>query len=261
MPSRWPPGSRSSKRPLSARRQKQRLIREFHYTADSWDVEHRIVTRLEYGSQGTNPCFVAPTGTCRPDLYDRLSCQRDVADNRNKEAQLDLLGTRGSCQQFLANWLRLLFAILAYTLMQRLCETALAGTELARASAATIRARLLKIGAAILCTARRVNIMLASHQPQRGIPLRRSYPCPLIGHKCCRGTLANNGGDGAVRPQFAPLPISSAAAPSIPFRYIAASIPPRQMGGREISGLACPGRRGAGILTTSKTPCRRDDVT
>lgn len=149
---------------------KQRLIREFHYAADSWNVERRVVTRLEYGSQGTNPRFVV-TNLDLPaaDLYDRLYCQRGEAENRIKEAQLDLFGTRASCHRFHANWLRLLFAALAYTLMQRLRQIALQGTELANATAATIRVKLLKIGAAILRNTRRVRILLASHHPLREI--------------------------------------------------------------------------------------------
>lgn len=102
-------------------------------------------------------------------LYDGLYCQRGEAENRIKEAQLDLFGTRASCHKFLANWLRLMFAALAYTLMQRLREIALAGTELAKASASTIRVRLLKIGAVILRNTRRVRILLASHHPLRAV--------------------------------------------------------------------------------------------
>ena len=147
---------------------KQRMIREFRYAADSWAIERRIVTRLEYGTQGTNPRFVVTNLDLPADhLYDTLYCQRGEAENRIKEAQLDLFGTRASCHKFLANWLRLMFAALAYTLMQRLREIALAGTELARATASTIRVRLLKIGAAILRNTRRVRIMLASHHPLR----------------------------------------------------------------------------------------------
>ena len=152
---------------------KQRTLREFRYAANSWNVERRIVTRLEYGAQGTNPRFVVtnldlPTA----DLYDGLYCQRGEAENRIKEAQLDLFGTRASSHKFHANWLRLMFAALAYTLMQRLREIALTNTELARATAATIRVKLLKIGAVILRNTRRVRIMLASHHPLRAVFLR-----------------------------------------------------------------------------------------
>ena len=102
-------------------------------------------------------------------LYDGLYCQRGEAENRIKEAQLDLFGTRASCSRFVANQFRLLLAALAYTLMQRLRSLALRGTELERASAATMRVRLLKIGAAILRNTRRVKVMLASHHPLRDL--------------------------------------------------------------------------------------------
>lgn len=147
---------------------KQRLIREFHYAADSWNGERRIVTRLEFGVQGANPRFVV-TNLEHPadELYESLYCQRGEAENRIKETQLDLFGTRASCHRFLANALRLMFAALAYTLMQRFREIALAGTELANATAAPIRVKLLKIGACILRNTRRVRILLASHHPMR----------------------------------------------------------------------------------------------
>ena len=147
---------------------KQRTIREFRYAADSWMIERRVVTRLEYGSLGANPRFVVTNlEVPAADLYDKLYCQRGEAENRIKEAQLDLFGTRASCHKFLANGLRLMFAALAYTLMQRLREIALPGTDLAKATAASIRVKLLKIGATVLRNTRRVRILLASHHPMR----------------------------------------------------------------------------------------------
>ena len=78
-----------------------------------------------------------------------------------------MFGTRASCHRFAANQLRLLFAALAYTLMERLRTLALVGTELERACAATIRVKLLKIGAAIVRNTRRVRLLLASNHPLR----------------------------------------------------------------------------------------------
>jgi hypothetical protein len=149
---------------------KQRLIGEFRYAAKTWSHERRVVTRLEYGAQGTNPRFIVTNlDGDAVQLYERLYCQRGEAENRIKEAQLDLFGTRASCTRFVANQFRLLLAALAYTLMVRLRELALHATELERASAATIRCRLLKIGAAILRNTRRVRVMLASHHPLRDL--------------------------------------------------------------------------------------------
>lgn len=147
---------------------KQRHIGEFRYAAESWNIARRIITRLEYGTLGANPRFVATNlAHDAAYLYEQLYCQRGEAENRIKETQLDLFGTRASSHKFAANWLRLMLAALAYTLMERLRTLALAGTDLARSSAATIRVKLLKIGAAILRNTRRVHILLASHYPMR----------------------------------------------------------------------------------------------
>lgn len=147
---------------------KQREIGEFTYAAESWGIERRVITRLEYGAQGTNPRFIVTNlDTEATELYDKFYCQRGEAENRIKEAQLDLFGTRASCHKFLANQFRLLLAALAYTLMQRLRELALQGSTLANACAATVRVRLLKIGVAIRRNTRRVHLMFASHHPMR----------------------------------------------------------------------------------------------
>ena len=149
---------------------KQRVIGEIRYGANSWNCERRVISRLEYGSQGNNPRFVVTNLDLSAEvIYDKLYCQRGEAENRIKEAQLDLFGTRVSCRKFAANQLRVLFAALAYTLMERLRALALAGTELERACAATIRVRLLKIGAAIVRNTRRVRLMLSSQHPLKHI--------------------------------------------------------------------------------------------
>ncbi len=149
---------------------KQREIGEFSYAAQSWNIERRVITRLEYGPQGNNPRFVVTNVHGQAEaLYQQLYCQRGEAENRIKEAQLDLFGTRASCHRFLPNQFRLLLAALAYTLMQRLRVLALQGTELARACAATIRVRLLKIGVALLRNTRRIRLMFATHHPLREI--------------------------------------------------------------------------------------------
>ena len=88
---------------------KQRLIDEFVYAADSWDIERHVITHLENGSQGNNPRFVATDlAGDAVQLYERLYCSRGEAESRIKEAQLDLFGIRASCHRFAANQLRLL---------------------------------------------------------------------------------------------------------------------------------------------------------
>jgi hypothetical protein len=81
---------------------KQRRIHEFCYAADSWNIERRLITRLEFDAQGPNPRFVVTNLALPADaLYDRLYCLRGESENRIKETQLDLFGTRASCHTFL----------------------------------------------------------------------------------------------------------------------------------------------------------------
>ena len=104
---------------------------------------------------GQQPRFIIsnldlPADTLCDDLY----CPRGETENRIKEIHFDLFGTRTSCHKFLANWLRVLFAGLVCTLMQGLKTLVLQETELATATSATIRSRLLKIGATVLSNTR-----------------------------------------------------------------------------------------------------------
>jgi hypothetical protein len=149
---------------------KQRMIGEFDYAAGSWDKPRRVIARLEHDARGANPRFIVTNLKGGPKaLYERLYCARGEAENRIKEAQLDLFGRRASCHKFQANQLRLLLAALAYTLMINLRRLALVGTELERACTATIRVKLLKIGAAIVRNTRRVRVLLASQHPHKHI--------------------------------------------------------------------------------------------
>ena len=151
--------------------EKQRAVGEFVYAAASWDKPRRVVTRLEYGDKGINPRFIVtniPESSADANaLYDGFYCKRGEAENRIKEAQLDLFGTRASCHRFMVNQFRLLLSALAYTLMQAMKRHALHGTELARATSATIRCRLLKMGASIMTNTRRIVLMLATSHPLR----------------------------------------------------------------------------------------------
>ena len=149
---------------------KLRMIGEFRYAARTWDRQRRVIARLEHDDRGANPRFVVTSlqGNARV-LYEKLYCGRGEAENRIKEAQLDLFGRRASCHRFASNQLRLLLAALAYTLMINLRRLALRGSELERACTATIRLKLLKIGAAIVRNTRRVRVLLASSHPLRHV--------------------------------------------------------------------------------------------
>ena len=129
---------------------KQREVGEFTYAAKSWTTEGRVITRLEYGSQGNNPRYVVTNLAGDPKaLYDDLYCQRGEAENRIKEAQVGLFATRTSCQHFQSNQLRVLLAALDYVLIERLRALALKGTTLATAQVDTPRIKLLKVAAVV----------------------------------------------------------------------------------------------------------------
>lgn len=149
---------------------KQRVIGELQYATRNWERERRVIARLEHGALGANPRFVVTSlqGDAAA-LYEQLYCARGEAENRIKEAQLDLFGRRASCRLFAANQLRLLLAALAYTLMINFRRLALKGTELEHACTATIRTKLLKIGAAVLRNTRRVRLLLASQHPLKHV--------------------------------------------------------------------------------------------
>jgi len=146
--------------------QKQRIFAETPYAAGTWDRKRRVIIKAEYNSPGSNPRFVVTNLSGDPQaLYDDLYCQRGDMENRIKEQQLDLFAGRTSCHEFWANQFRLLLSSAAYVLMESLRRLGLKDTELAKAQCGTIRLKLLKIGARISCSVRRVVLHLAGGYP------------------------------------------------------------------------------------------------
>ncbi len=147
---------------------KQRRFAELTYGARSWDRERRVIARIEHGPRGANPRFVvtdlAGEGC---DLYERLYCARGEMENRIKEQQLQLFADRTSCHRWWPNQFRLLLAGLAYTLLNAIRRCGLKGAGMARAQCATIRLKLLKIGAVIVRNTRRVRFHLSSACPEQ----------------------------------------------------------------------------------------------
>ena len=103
------------------------------------------------------------------ELYEKIYCARGEMENRIKECQLDLFADRTSAASLRANQLRLWLASLAYVLMTALRRMALQGTELAQATAGTIRLKLLKLGALVTVSVRRVKIAIASACPLKAV--------------------------------------------------------------------------------------------
>jgi hypothetical protein len=148
---------------------KQRLFTSFSYQADSWDQFRRIIAKVEYAHLGANQRFVV-TNLVRNSqfVYDDIYVLRGDVENRIKELKLDLKADRLSCHRFLANQFRLLLHTMAYCLFW-LLRHHLRGTELATAQVNTLRLKLLKIGARIRETSRRIWVHLASGYPYRDL--------------------------------------------------------------------------------------------
>jgi Transposase DDE domain group 1 len=150
----------------ASQQQKVRLFGELAYQAGSWDRERRVIVKAEHTSKGANPRYVVTNLAGAPQaLYEEDYCARGQAENRIKEQQLDLFSDRTSCHGWWANQFRLLLSSFAYVLVETLRRVGLAGTELARAQAGTIRLKLLKIGAVVVRNTRRVRLWLSSAFP------------------------------------------------------------------------------------------------
>lgn len=150
--------------------QKQRIFGEFMYAAETWDCQHRVIVKAEHLQQGANSRFVVTNLEGEPQkLYDELYCQRGDAENRIKEQQLYLFADRTSCHDFVANQFRVLLSAASYILMDTLRREGLADTELAHAQVGTIRLKLLKIGARVVHSVRRIVIHLAGGYPFKDI--------------------------------------------------------------------------------------------
>ena len=149
-----------------------RRFRELTYrTQKSWCRSRRVVAKAEHTGDKSNPRFIVTSFSQRQwatrALYEDFYCARGECENRIKECQLDLFADRLSTQTFRGNQLRLWWASAAYVLMHALRRIGLAGTVLARACATTIRLRLLKIGAVVTLSVRRVRLAMSSACPNQ----------------------------------------------------------------------------------------------
>ena len=147
-----------------------RRFKDFRYaTLDSWSRRRRVIGKAEWTQGEANPRFVvtslkADAWRARP-LYEKLYCARGEMENRIKECQGDLFADRTSTATMCANQLRLWFASMAYVLISALRRIALRKTRLANATCGTIRLTLLKIGALVRISVRRIKIAMNSACP------------------------------------------------------------------------------------------------
>jgi hypothetical protein len=151
-----------------------RIFTEFRYRTRStkkrpgWDCERRVVAKAEHIDGKENPRFVVtslnPEQWPAQALYEELYCARGDMENRIKE-QFSLFADRVSAESMRANQLRLYLSVMAYVLVSGFRRLGLKATEMAEAQVATIRTKLLKIGARIRVTVRRVWVAFSSSYP------------------------------------------------------------------------------------------------
>jgi Transposase DDE domain group 1 len=149
-----------------------RRFDDFTYaTLDSWSRTRRVVAKAEHLAKGSNPRFVVtslpPSAIAGQSLYEQIYCARGEMENRIKEQQLDLFADRTSAASMRANQLRLWLASFAYVLLEALRRIGLRHTQFANATCGTIRLKLLKIGAQVRTSVRRIKVAMASACPYR----------------------------------------------------------------------------------------------
>jgi hypothetical protein len=147
-----------------------RRFRDFRWaTLKSWSRKRRVIGKAEWTEGKANPRFIVTSLPARlidaRRLYENIYCARGEMENRIKECQLDLFADRTSAASMRANQLRLWFASFAYVLLCALRRIGLAHTQFATATCGTIRLRLLKIGALVRVSVRRVVFAMASACP------------------------------------------------------------------------------------------------
>ena len=152
----------------------ERVFKSFeHCTLNSWSRSRRVVAKAEHLQRGANPRFIVTSLDAKEwpakELYEDLYCARGEMENRIKEQQLDLFADRTSCQVMRANQTRLYFSSIAYVLLSELRRLGLAGTEMARAQCGTIRTKLLKIGARVRVSVRKIWISMSECYPHQDL--------------------------------------------------------------------------------------------
>ena len=144
-----------------------RRFKDFTWrTRDSWSCARRVVAKAEWTGGKANPRFVVTSLTREEHetrhLYEQVYCARGEMENRIKECQLDLYADRTSAHTMRANQLRLWFASMSYVLICALRRIGLKHTQFASASCGTIRLKLLKIGALVRTSVRRIKLAMPS---------------------------------------------------------------------------------------------------
>jgi hypothetical protein len=163
-----------AKQQFESTRQPARVFVEFEHEtlSGSWNQKRRVVAKAEHIDGKSNPRFIVTSLAAesweKRSLYEETYCARGDMENRIKE-QFVLFADRVSASTMRANQLRIYFSVIGYTLMNGLRRLGLRATALATAQVGTIRLRLLKIGALVRVTVRKVWVRMASSYPYQAL--------------------------------------------------------------------------------------------
>jgi Transposase DDE domain group 1 len=158
------PWMKKAKRIFQRTGEKAKVFGSFRHRAKSWEKSRRIIAKAEVLPLGENPRFVVTNMPGDPASLYHFYTDRGEMENRIKDLKNALAADRLSCHRFLSNQFRLLLHLAAYILMFSLREH-LEKTPLASAQMDTLRIKLLKIGAKVVTSARRIWFHLASSHP------------------------------------------------------------------------------------------------
>jgi hypothetical protein len=149
---------------------KVRRYASFAYRAKDWRGPRRIVARIEASDQGTDTRFVVTNLADKPKrLYERVYCARGQMENFIKAHKRHLASDRTSCHSASANQFRLILHSTAYNLLLALRAAAPKRSVWRTAQFDTLRLRLLKLGARVSETARRIKVILPAACPDQAI--------------------------------------------------------------------------------------------
>lgn len=163
------PGVRQARQLSRQSGKTEHVYGDVRYAARKWRCLRRVVIKAEVvrapeKDSKDNPRFVITNMKQSPQwIYERVYCQRGDVENRIKELH-DLEIDRTSCSRFWANQFRVLLTAAAYVLMQELRLRA-AGTACARSQVGLLRERLLKLGARVMVSVRRIVVHLPASFP------------------------------------------------------------------------------------------------
>jgi len=150
--------------------EKQKQFSEFEYKAETWKTQRRVIAKAEYNALGSNNRFIVTNITEHTAdlLYNEVYCARGDMENRIKEYQIDMFGSRMSCSAYAANQFRMLLSAIAYVYMNELRHT-IHEEDKAIPYCNTVRIKLIKVAVIIRKNTRKIYLQISKSYPHKNI--------------------------------------------------------------------------------------------